>query len=669
MPSDKTLLLCSCERSQPCHAAAAALAAPGARIETADQLCRAGLDRFRRALADGGPVTVACGQEQALFEEVAEDAGFEGRLDFVNLRETGGWSDEAARAAPKTAALIAAAAVAAPPVALVSAESAGVALVLGRDEAAVEAARRLADHLDVTVLLTGEADVTPPARAAFPILRGRVRNAAGAIGDFTLTVDGYAAPDPSSRATLRFGATRDGATSKADLVLDMTGGRPLFPEGLRDGYLRADPRDRAAVERAVFEAAQLVGGFDRPRYISFDAGLCAHSRSRITGCTRCLDLCPAGAITPAGNSVAIDPMICAGCGQCASACPTGAASYALPPAETLVARLRAALRAYAAAGGADATILLHDESHGAPLIDALARFGNGLPARSIPLAVNEATQVGPEALAAALAYGAASVRVLVAARPRHDVEGLRRALALTAAAAGPMGYGDAAVGLIETDDPDALRAALDAAPAAPAARAASAFLPPATKRGLLVAAFEELGRLAPNPADAAPLPAGAPFGAAIVDRDACTLCMACVSACPSGALIDNPDAPMLRFDEKACVQCGLCERTCPEKAITLEPRLDLAAWAAGPRVVNEEPALCCADCGKAFATASAIAKVRAKLADHWMFAGEAGASRRRLLELCEDCRVRASLLDGLDPYGEGAPRARTTEDYLRERKT
>ena len=62
--------------------------------------------------------------------------------------------------------------------------------------------------------------------------------------------------------------------------------------------------------------------------------LCAHSRSKIVGCNRCLDLCPTGAITPAGNHVAIDRHICAGCGQCAAVCPTGAAAYALPPRHT-----------------------------------------------------------------------------------------------------------------------------------------------------------------------------------------------------------------------------------------------------------------------------------------------------------------------------------------------
>ena len=69
-------------------------------------------------------------------------------------------------------------------------------------------------------------------------------------------------------------------------------------------------------------------------------------------------------------------------------------------------------------------MLLHDEAHGVPLIDALARFGDGLPANVLPIAVNEVTQVGLEAIAAALAYGAGAVRLLLRAKPRHDTAGL-----------------------------------------------------------------------------------------------------------------------------------------------------------------------------------------------------------------------------------------------------
>jgi ferredoxin len=669
MPSDKTVLLCSCERTMPRPAEAVARGC-GAQVVEADQLCGAELDRFRAALAGGGLIAVGCVLKAPLFQEVAEEEGFAGSLVFPNLREGAGWSDQAADAGPKAAAMAAAAMVAAPPVALTAAKSEGVALILGSDEAAVEAAEGLADHLNVTVLLTPGADVMTPRQADFPVMQGRARNAVGSLGKFEVFIDIFAAPLPSSRGALRFGPSRDGAVSSCDLIIDMTGGQPLFPEGLRDGYLRADPRSPTAVARAVLEASQLVGEFDRPRFISFDAGLCAHNRSRITGCTRCLNLCPAGAITSGRNSVIIDPDICAGCGQCAAACPTGAASYALPPSETLVSRLRAAMRGWREAGGAaDALIMLHDQRHGGPLIHALAHHGSGLPARAIPIEVNEITQVGPEVLAAALAFGAAQVRLLAPARPRHDIAGLRSTLTLTEGIARTLGYGERAVGLIESDDPDALRALLDAVSAAPARPAPADFLPPAARRPLMTTAFEALGRAAPASVERIDLPPGAPFGGVALDDAACTLCLSCVSACPAAALVDNPDAPMLRFDEKLCVQCGLCEATCPETAITLTPRIDFAAWAEGPVTLKQEPPFCCVECGKPFGTRAAIEKVREKLSDHWMFRGPEGEARARALEMCEDCRIGASLKEGLDPYGAPQRTVRTTDDYLRERKT
>ena len=246
------------------------------------------------------------------------------RLTFVNLRETAGWSKDGAAAGPKMAALIAAAAEPVPEFPLVSLSSDGVHLIYGRDESAIEAGKLLADHLDVTVLISTPATSRRRASPNFPSSRARSAAAKGHLGAFELTVDDYAAPLPSSRGALSFGAPRDGAVSHCDLMLDLSGGAPLFPApDLRDGYLRADPGDPAAVLRAVLKARDLVGGFDKPRYVNFNAELCAHSRSRIVGCHRCLDLCPTGAITPAGNHVAISAEICAGCGQCAAACPTG----------------------------------------------------------------------------------------------------------------------------------------------------------------------------------------------------------------------------------------------------------------------------------------------------------------------------------------------------------
>ena len=661
------LLICSCEKTMPLDASAVGRGCTG-KITQANQLCGLELDRFKLALADGTPITVACTQEASLFREVAENFP-QAQLTFANIRETGGWSNDAAAAGPKAAALIAAAQEDMPPISMVTLDSNGVALIYGRDEVAIDAAQRLADRLDITVLLTKPGDITPRRSNEFPVLKGTIRNGRGHLGAFELGIDDYALPLPSSRARLMFGPSRNGATSTCDLILDLSGGMPLFPaHELRPGYLRADPRDRAAVERAIADAGHLVGTFDKPRFVQFEAALCAHSRSGITGCTRCLDLCPTGAITPNGNAVAIDANVCAGCGACASVCPTGAASYALPSADALMRRLRTLVQTYRKADGSNAIVLFHDGEHGDALIDALARFGAGLPAHVLPLRVNEVTQLGPENIAAVFAYGGSGVAILTRAKPKHDISGLRRAAETSDTIVSALGFGASVVHIIQTDDPDQLRVKLDALPAGVATQRPAGCVPRGAKRGVLETIFRELHLAAPAPVDAVPLAPGAPFGGVNLNVEGCTLCHACVTACPTGALSDNPDRATLGFTESLCVQCGLCEATCPEKVITLEPRLDFRAWNAPLRVLKEEEPFNCIACGKPFGTKSSIDRVLAKLGEkHWMFQG-ANAKRIDVIKMCADCRVEAVVNEGFDPHGAPQrPPVMSTEDYLRAR--
>src|SRR5215471_19308338 len=666
MTDRSKILVCSCDDTMPLDSGALRRGCAGFDIVTGRQFCRAELGRVRALASSSTALTIGCTQEEPVFREIAAAAGAEMR--FVNLRESAGWSAEATKAGPKIAALAAAATVPMPDPTFVRLDSGGAALVYGRDEQAIEAASLLKDQLNVTVLIARLGEIVPPRRTNFPIIKGVVRSIKGQLGAFELVVDDYALPLPSSRGSLAFGPARNGATSNCDIVLDLSGGAPLFPApDLRDGYVRADPGDPIAVLKAVLRARDLVGSFDKPRYVDFTAELCAHSRSGIVGCRRCLDLCPTSAIAPAGDHVTIDDKICAGCGQCAAACPTGAASYALPPAETLLRKLRTLLTAYREAGGTQPVLLLHDEEHGGALIEALARHGDGLPADVLPFTVNEVTQIGLEAVAAAFAYGAAAVRILMRTKPRHDPAGLHQTIAVAETILADLGLQGERLAAIGTDDPFALIDALRAIEVGePVARPAS-FEPAGSKRDVLRLALAELHRVAPLRADLIDLPAGAPFGAVEVG-DGCTLCLACVSACPTGALSDDPDRPVLRFAEDACVQCGLCKATCPEKVVRLVPRLAFGA-AVQSRILREEEPFSCIRCGKPFGVKSTIDRIVAKLEGaHWMYRD--APQRLDLIKMCEDCRVIAITHEGFDPHAAPArQRVRTTEDYLRERET
>ncbi|WP_199231296.1 4Fe-4S binding protein [Falsiroseomonas bella] len=664
-----TTFVCSCEDTMPLDGRAIARGCGGKEPRMAEQLCQAQLDRFQAALAEGRPLTVACTAQAPLFRQEAEEAGFGQALNFVNIREAAGWSEEAKAAGPKMAALLAAAAVEMPAVPLVPLASEGVTLVLGRDATALEAARKLTETLDITVLLTGAGAVEPLRAAEFPVARGRARAATGWLGNFEVTVDGYAMPRPSSRAAYEWGPRKDGAVSRCDVILDLTGGAPLFPtHELRQGYLRADPADEAAVERAVAAARELVGSFDKPRFVTFDASLCAHSRNRRTGCTRCLDLCPTGAITPGKDSVQISAEICAGCGACAAVCPTGAASYALPPAQALLKRLRTLLLTYREAGGETPLVLVHDET-GEAMIEALARHGEGLPARVLPLRVNEISQLDLGFLLSAFAWGAAQLRLLMKAKRAHGTEGVFRNLDYAQhvlAGLGVPDHGAPRAAAIETDDPFTLGEALRAVPRRGLPFPPSTHLAMGAPREMLRQAARALADGAGRRGGEIAMPALAPFGEARVEVSGCTLCVACTSVCPTGALSANPEKPQLSFLEDACVQCGLCAATCPEKVITLVPRLNLAPEAAQPRVVKEEEPFCCERCAKPFGVKSQIERVTQKLQaqGHWMFADPA---RLRVLRLCEDCRVFEATERAMDPYaGPPRPITKTTEDYLRE---
>jgi ferredoxin len=528
----------------------------------------------------------------------------------------------------------------------------GVVLILG-GATALAAGQALADRLDVTVLLEPETKAEIPPGLEFPVAFGRAVRASGYFGAYEVVVDGYRAP----REGGGFAAARDGAISRCDLILDLSGRDPLFsaPEA-RDGYFKPAPD---AVPAALDAAGDLVGEFEKPRYIDFKANLCAHSRSRIVGCTRCLDVCAMQAITPMGDHVEIDAYVCAGCGNCAAVCPTGAASYTVPTIADLLTRIRTLILASSENGGRAPLLLLHDGYHGAPLLQVA-----DIPPDVLPLEVNEVKQLGLEALTAAMAYGASGVRVLVRKQPKNGASALTGTVAMANALAAALGYGVNSIELVHADTPGELSEALERSPRGVATGTPSSFVPAGEKRGLMEFTLKMLHRAAPSPVDIVPLPVGAPFGTLKVDAENCTLCLACVSVCPTGALAAGENRPALLFLDSACVQCGLCAATCPEDVIALEPRIDFSAWNAPRTTIKEEEPFCCIRCAKPFGTKSSVERVVAKLRGHWMYSGE-HARRLDAIKMCEQCRVESAMNEGFDPYEGGArPRPRTAADYI-----
>lgn len=643
------LLLCDCLGSQTVDASAIGEVTSLDPSKVYTNLCGTQTESAAKAI-EAGDVMIACMQESAFFEMLAEELGVDAP-GFVDIRDRAGWSDQGAKAGPKQAALAAEAALNLPVAKVVDVISEGTCLIVGAGEAAFAAAAQLCDTLAVTVLQTDTSDV--PLDRRFDVVRGQVRNLNGALGQFEVRINGFAQLLPGGRGAFAFSDPKDGAVSECDVVIDLTGDPAMVPAPhKREGYLRADPRQPVAVAAVLAEAAQMVGTFEKPLYIALEPALCAHSRAEQTGCSKCLNICPTGAITSAGDHVAIDPMICAGCGACAALCPSGAIAYDAPPVSAVFRRLDALSSTYRKAGGKAPRLLVHDADHGGEMISLAARFGRGLPSDVIPFAMDSLAAFGHAEMMAALSCGFASVDVLLAPRTERDTPEHEAMLANALSGGGR-------VQVIDMVDPDALSDHLYGGDVPHPVVSPS--LPIGTRRQVARVAAKAM---MPE-AEMLPLPENAPYGAVLVNTDSCTLCLSCVSLCPSGALGDNPDLPQLLFQEDACLQCGLCATICPETAITLEPRMNLTDAAFSQVVLNEEEPFACIECGSLFGVKSTIEKITEKLAGkHSMFATSDAA---KMIQMCDNCRIQAQYHSQNNPFSLGEPRIpRTTDDYLKE---
>ncbi|MEM9145835.1 MAG: 4Fe-4S binding protein [Pseudomonadota bacterium] len=645
------LLLCSCARTQnpdPGKVSDATGLRCGA-LHSA--LCGAEAESAAQALA-GGETVVACGQESAFFEALAEDLGVAAPR-CIDLRDRAGWSDDPGDKTPKIAALVALGLMPWAAEKTMDVTSTGLCLILGAPEVAIGAAEQLADRLSVTCVVDRDPELATAGQRRFDCHLGQLRSASGSIGRFDVAFDRFQAANPAGRGPQAFAPARNGARSECDIILDLRGAPPLFPaHQKRDGYVRADPGDPLAVARACLEAAGLVGTFEKPLYVRLDDALCAHSRAGQEACRRCLDLCPTGAIAPAGDHVTVEAMICAGCGACASACPSGAISYDAPSASHVFAQLATAGAAWRRAGGEAARLLLHDDAWGPELIGLSARFGRGLPADVVPLETSALASFGHAEILVALTSGFSEVLILTG--PKADRVAIEAQMALANAVTEGLGHGPRAT-LLAPEDPDALADCLYGR-AVDAIRAEPVLALGGRREATRLAARS----LAESSGATIALPEGAPYGATVVDTEACTLCLACASLCPSGALLDNANKPQLLFKEDACLQCGLCVSVCPEDAITLAPRLNLSDQALAPAVLNEEEPFECVACGKPFGVKSTIERIVEKLEGHAMYSSSASGE---LIKMCDDCRVTAQYHAEDSPFFIGhRPKIRTAED-------
>ncbi|MBY7972707.1 4Fe-4S binding protein [Vibrio fluvialis] len=502
----------------------------------------------------------------------------------------------------------------------VSYESGGHTLILGPTSLIERTALQLSQMASVTLLsIDGEQGTHDKLYFADTV------EISGFLGAFKVIVENHGLTINLANAAI----DHDGF----DIVLDMSLNGVMSEEVPVPGYFPVG-RGFPKLSDALEEIPQLMGTFDKPKYFRLDTDLCAHSSRGVKGCERCVDACPAGALSSEGSEktghrIQINPYLCQGVGTCATSCPTEAIHYALPnPTDTqkFIERL---LNNYHQAGGEKPIVLICSSRHEQYNLMAL----RVLPENVIPVTVEELPSVGIDTWFAALVNGATQV-LFAASRhmPPTILRILNQEVSMAQSFLAHLGIRKETIDILYLES---LREAAPTLCDEPLGLNLGEL--EGKKRDRLYVALDALATARGTEPGVQSLEATAPYGAIECSTTDCTLCMSCVAVCPTRALHHEGDSPSLKFIEQDCVQCGLCVKACPEKALTAVQQLN---WNAAQRqsvvtLHQEEPAKCLR-CHKPFAPQSMITMLQNKLRGHSHFSDQASLDR---IAMCEDCRV------------------------------
>ena len=507
--------------------------------------------------------------------------------------------------------------------------SRGHLVIIGEQNRAHEMAAQLAGRLPCTLIVPSPAETGDPGTdeklrttEVVRVLRGTSVEVTGYLGMFEVTFCDAGGGVHSEQRRLE----------PCDLVLDLSTPLLLRHELLPPGYF-APGEDPQALQRALEELPDLVGEFEKHRFVNYDPRRCAYGNARVRGCRKCIEVCPAGAISPGQSSMEINHHLCHGCFICATACPTAAISESFGATRDRVQEVVVALRNHRTNQAAGPCVLIH----GLDMDGAELAWLTAAPVPVICLRLEQIGSVGMDLWLALLAGGASQVilwsRTAIPSSVLRELE-LQRSCA--AAILGGMAYEPERLQVVVGDNPgEQVKEILKRRQPEPGIMPAF-FTNLPDKRGVIRQAVQHLYQQVGSPQSLVTLPEGAPFGGLDIDPRRCTLCLACVNVCPVSAISAGATGNQLRFFEEECVQCGLCRQSCPEEAISLVPRLRYQVSSQGCVLQEEEPFNCIC-CGTPFSTRKMVDRLTEKLTGHWMFADD---TAKRRLQMCRDCRVQ-----------------------------
>ena len=416
----------------------------------------------------------------------------------------------------------------------------------------LELIRELSLHCDLTVITQNEDTIENLYPYEIRVIRGRVKDIKGSMGNFKVYVEGY-------------------DVVRGEDVDVVESGQVIYPnfdkcvEGIyNDEFFGA------------FKVLSNLGGFMKLIAVKIDPEICGATKSGIIGCTFCLE-CPNSAVKMKNGKIEVDLISCKACGFCSSICFTSAMKNKVLSHDKLVEKIERVSEVTKLD-----TIAFVCES----TLGKLYRFKNLPDVAIIPVpCLNHLNEV--HYLYAVLK----GFKVLAVPCNNFKTDCFNIAVKTLKA----FGFDCLKIARWENFEEvfDELKNAK-----VPKVKFE---LRGRNKREMWLSLVESLmvyelkERIFESEH----------FGKIKVNEN-CTLCKACMNFCPMEAIKRN--GGKILFNHALCIACEMCAKACPEKAITVEKVLDFGDL--HEKLVFEDEMIRCPKCGKTHMSRKAYEKMK-----------------------------------------------------------
>lgn len=619
---------------------------------------------------------VACTSKKEVFEALDLD------ISFINLREHCGWVHDREEATEKAFALVNAAINCPQDGRKKIIDPGKDVLIIGPASPGIQIAQRMSGCANIRLLITEPCD------------SGRVNNIEGGPGDFRIktlknpvsskeciscgkcldvcpknAIDRYPVFSINEKCD-RCGKCFDICPSQAIDLEDKIeilrtgqvlaiGKNAIYPGQKKGFYVTGIGKDvEGTVSLAIPAAMEIIantGGIERDSPAKAMLEGCAAGKSGFQGCTLCERACHHGAIIRKDDKITFDEISCTGCGACASVCPMSLFRMEDDIYGRMEFLLGGSLPANSRRTVKSRKILMFTCEHSIPLLDKAGELRLKYPA-VIPLFVPDLARVSETHILRAFDLGAEGVIMLgcdeCSSHVSEEACGLAGSYGLAGRILEEFKLGDRISVIRNNNDVNSFtgyaRSFNDRITPIPPVKHKPVKLMNISNRRILLEIIASLSAKTGIAPTSVIKDTTAPF-AEISIGASCTVCGACTSMCPAGAIIRDIGSIAAIYGN--CIACGLCEKACPEKALKMQGKFDMGKLLdSAPTTLFKSELKVCASCNKPYMTQAAfdrieglfIESVRGDLKPREQV--ELIKNQVELLRYCENCRPARAIL-------------------------